>query len=46
MFGGLFIAMLAAAIIYAKGYEGGSGVRKGCGSALLLGVFDRWRLPA
>src|SRR5207344_1512855 len=29
MFGGLFIAILAAAVIYAKGYEGGSGVAEG-----------------
>ena len=30
MFGGLFIAIAAAAIIYAKGYEGGSGVGRRC----------------
>ena len=39
MFGGLFIAILAAAIIYAKGYEGGSGVAEGARFGFLLGVF-------
>jgi hypothetical protein len=39
MFGGLFIAIVAAAIIYAKGYEGGSGVAEGARFGLLLGVF-------
>jgi hypothetical protein len=39
MFGGLLIAILAAAIIYAKGYEGGSGVAEGARFGLLLGVF-------
>jgi hypothetical protein len=39
MFGGLFIAILAAAIIYAKGYEGGSGLAEGARFGVLLGVF-------
>jgi hypothetical protein len=39
MFGGLFIAIAAAAIIYAKGYEGGSGVAEGARFGFLLGVF-------
>jgi hypothetical protein len=39
MFGGLFVAILAATIIYAKGYEGGSGVAEGARFGVLLGVF-------
>ena len=39
MFGGLFIAIAAAAIMYAKGYEGGSGVAEGARFGALLGVF-------
>ncbi len=39
MFGGVFIAIVAAAIIYAKGYEGGSGVAEGVRFGFLLGVF-------
>jgi hypothetical protein len=39
MFAGLLIAILAAAIIYAKGYEGGSGVAEGARFGVLLGVF-------
>jgi hypothetical protein len=39
MFGGLLIAILAAVIIYAKGYEGGSGVAEGARFGFLLGVF-------
>ena len=39
MFGGLFIAIVAAAIVYAKGYEGGSRVAEGSRFGLLLGVF-------
>ena len=39
MFGGLFIAIAAAAIIYAKGYEGGSGLAEGVRFGFLLGVF-------
>jgi hypothetical protein len=39
MFGGLFIAIIAAALIYAKGYEGGSGAAEGIRFGLLLGLF-------
>ena len=39
MFAGLFIAILAVGIVYAKGYEGGSGVAEGGRFGLLLGVF-------
>ena len=39
MFGGVFIAIVAAAIIYAKGYEGGSGLAEGVRFGFLLGVF-------
>ena len=39
MFGGVLIASFAAAAIYAKGYEGGSGVAEGARIGLLLGVF-------
>ena len=39
MFGGLFLAIAAAAIIYAKGYEGGSGAAEGIRFGFLLGVF-------
>jgi len=39
MFGGVFIAIVAAVIIYAKGYEGGSGVAEGVRFGFLLGVF-------
>jgi hypothetical protein len=39
MFAGLFIAFAAAAIIYAKGYEGGSGVAEGARFGFLLAVF-------
>ena len=39
MFAGLFIAIVAAAMIYAKGYEGGSGAAEGVRFGLLLGVF-------
>jgi hypothetical protein len=39
MFAGLFIAIVAAAVIYAKGYEGGSGLAEGARFGLLLGVF-------
>jgi hypothetical protein len=39
MFGGLFIAIVAVAIIYAKGYEGGSGIAEGARFGLLLGLF-------
>ena len=39
MFGGLLLAILAAAVIYAKGYEGGSGLAEGARFGLLLGLF-------
>ena len=39
MFAGLFIAIVAAAIVYAKGYEGGSGMAEGARLGILLGVF-------
>jgi hypothetical protein len=39
MFGGLLIAILAVAVIYAKGYEGGSGAAEGVRFGFLLGVF-------
>jgi hypothetical protein len=39
MFGGLLIAISAAAIMYAKGYEGGSGAAEGARFGFLLGVF-------
>ena len=39
MFGGLLIAIFAVAVIYAKGYEGGSGAAEGARFGFLLGVF-------
>jgi hypothetical protein len=39
MFGGLLIAIVAVAIIYAKGYEGGSGATEGARFGFLMGVF-------
>jgi len=39
MFCGILIAMVAAAMIYAKGYEGGSGVSEGARFGVLLGIF-------
>jgi hypothetical protein len=39
MFGGLFLAIAAASIIYAKGYEGGSGLSEGARFGVLLGLF-------
>ena len=39
MFAGLFVAIVAAAIVYAKGYEGGSGVAEGARFGFLLAVF-------
>jgi hypothetical protein len=39
MFCGLLIAILAVAVIYAKGYEGGSGAAEGARFGFLLGVF-------
>jgi hypothetical protein len=39
MFGCIFVGLLVAAYIYAKGYDGGSGVAEGVRFGLLLGVF-------
>jgi hypothetical protein len=39
MFLGIFVAMLAAAAIYAKGYEGGNGLTEGVRFGVLLAVF-------
>ena len=39
LFGGVFLAMIAASFIYAKGYEGGSGVGEGVRCGALLGVL-------
>jgi hypothetical protein len=39
MFAGLFLAIVVVAVIYAKGYEGGSGIAEGVRFGLLLGVF-------
>jgi len=39
MFAGLFVAIVAVAVIYAKGYEGGSGAAVGARFGVLLGVF-------
>lgn len=39
MFAGVFVAILAAATMFAKGYEGGSGAAEGLRFGLLLGVF-------
>jgi hypothetical protein len=39
MFGGLLLAILVAALIYAKGYEGGSGAAEGLRFGVMLGAF-------
>ena len=39
MFAGIFVAMLAATFIYAKGYEGGPGIAEGVRFGLLVGIF-------
>jgi hypothetical protein len=39
MFAGVLIAIVAAAGIYAKGYEGGSGAVEGARFGVMLGVF-------
>jgi hypothetical protein len=39
LFGGVLIAALAAAFIYAKGYEGGSGIAEGARFGALIGLF-------
>jgi len=40
MFAGIFVAMIAVAAIYAKGYEGGSGLSEGFRFGLLFGLFS------
>ena len=39
MFAGILVAMIAAAFIYAKGYEGGAGVQEGVRFGALIGLF-------
>jgi hypothetical protein len=39
MFLGIFVAMIAVAFIYAKGYDGGPGVVEGLRFGVLVGVF-------
>src|SRR5213593_4109525 len=39
MFAGIFVGMVVATMIYAKGYEGGSGVAEGARFGFLLAVF-------
>jgi hypothetical protein len=39
LFGGVLLAMLTAAYIYAKGYEGGAGLQEGMRFGVCLGVF-------
>jgi len=39
MFAFLFVALLVVAMIFAKGYEGGSGVAEGVRFGALLGIF-------
>ena len=38
LFGGIFIAMIGAVAVYAKGYEGGSGLREGMRFGMLIGL--------
>ena len=38
LFGGIFVAMIGATVIYAKGYEGGSGVQEGFRYGLLVAL--------
>ena len=40
LFGGMLLAMLAASFIYAKGYEGGSGVAEGARFGFLIGILE------
>jgi len=40
LFGGIFLAMLAASCIYAKGYEGGSGLMEGARFGVLIGILE------
>ena len=39
LFGGILLAMLVASYIYAKGYEGGSGVQEGMRFGVLVGLL-------
>lgn len=39
LFGGIFIAMLAASFIYAKGYEGGPGAAEGLRFGIVVGLL-------
>ena len=39
MFAGIFVAMMAVTALYAKGFEGGSGLGEGIRFGLRLGVF-------
>ena len=39
LFLGTFLAMVAASYIYAKGYEGGSGLQEGLGFGAAIGLF-------
>ena len=39
MFIGIFVAMIAVTAIYAKGYEGGSGIGEGLRFGLVFGAF-------
>ena len=40
MFAGILVGMFAVAYIYAKGYEGGSGLQEGLRFGLLIGIFN------
>jgi len=39
MFAGVFIAIAVAALIYSKGYEGGSGAAEGFRFGVMMGIF-------
>ena len=39
MFAGILVGMFAITYVYAKGYEGGSGLQEGLRFGLLIGVF-------
>jgi hypothetical protein len=40
MFAGILVAMFVMAYIYARGYEGGSGVQEGMRFGVLIGLFN------
>ena len=40
MFGGILVGMFAVTYIYAKGYEGGSGLHEGVRFGLLIAIFN------